>query len=107
MHAEAVSASGVVVELGGDVGVHEGGVVDKGVFAVGAVVLCLDEEGGWGELVGSVDGIELSVVGRKAEVGGINDDGEVGAGAEVGIGVGCGGGGGDVVVVGMGAEEDG
>ena len=107
MHAEAVAASGVVVKLGGDVGVHEGGVIDEGVPAVGAIVLCLDEEGGGGELVGGVDGVELGVVGGNGEVGGIDDDGEVGAGADVGVGVGRGGGGGNVIVVGMGAEEDG
>jgi hypothetical protein len=107
VHAEAVAAGGVVVEVGGDVGVHEGGVIDEGVLAVGAIVLCLDEEGGGGELVGSVGGVELGVVGGNGEVGGIDDDGEVGAGADVGVGVGDGGSGGDMVVVGMGAEEDG
>ena len=107
MHAEAVAAGGVVVEVGGDVGVEEGAVVDEGVAAVAAIVLCLDEEGGGGELVGSVDGVELLVVGRDGEVGGVDDEGEVGGGADVGVGVDGGGGGGDVVVVGMGAEQDG
>ena len=47
------------------------------------------------------------LVGGNGEVGGVDDDGEVGAGGDAGVGVGGGGGGGDVVVVGMGAEEDG
>jgi hypothetical protein len=91
VHAEAVAAGCVVVEVGGDVGVHEGGVIDEGVLAVAAVVLCLDEEGGGSELVGGVDGVELGVIGRDGEVGGVDDDGEVGAGADMGVGVGRGG----------------
>ena len=77
MDAEAVAAGGVVVELGGDVGVHEGAVVDESVLAVALIVLGLDEEGGRGELVGRVGGEELGFVGRSGEVGGVDDDGEV------------------------------
>ncbi len=58
MHAEAVSAGGVVMEFRRNVRVHEGGVVDEGILAVTAIVLCLDEEGRRGELVGCVGGIE-------------------------------------------------
>ena len=50
IEAEAVAAGGEHVELGGDVGVEEGAVVDEGVLAVGVVVFGLDEEGGRGEL---------------------------------------------------------
>jgi len=107
VHAKAVAASGVIVELGGDVGVHQGGVIDEGVPAVAAIVFGLDEEGGGRELVGGVGGVEFLVFRRDGQVGGIDDDGEVGAGVEVGVDVGGSGGGGDVVVVGMGAEEDG
>ncbi len=107
VHAKAVSSGGVVVELGGDVGVHEGAIVDEGVFAVAAIVFGLDKEGGWGELVGSVDGIELYVGGRDGDVGWVSDDGEVSAGADAGVDFGCGWCGFNVVVVGMGAEEDG
>ena len=82
VHAEAVAAGGVVVELGGDVGVHEGAVVDEGVAAVAAIVFGLDEEGGGRELVGGVGGDELGFSGRDGEVGGVDDDGEVGAGAD-------------------------
>ena len=45
--------------------------------------------------------------GSSGEVGGVDEDGEVGAGVDVGVDVGGGGRGGDVVVVGVGAEEDG
>ena len=107
VHAEAVAAGGVVVELGGDVGVEKSAVVDEGVAAIAAIVFGLDEEGGGSELVGGVDGVELLIVGGDGEVGGVDDDGEVGAGADVGVGVRGGGSGGDVVVVGVGAEEDG
>ena len=106
VHAEAVSAAGEVVEFGGDVGIHEGAVVDEGVLAVALVVFGLDEEGWRCELVGGVDGIEGDLIGGNGEVGGVDDDGEVGAGVDVGVDVGGGGGGFDVVVVGMGAEED-
>ena len=64
MHAEAVAAGGEVVEFGGDVRVEEGAVVDDGVLAV-AVILRLDKEGGRGELVGGVDGVEC-LSGREA-----------------------------------------
>ena len=107
VHAEAVAAGGEVVELGGDVGVHEGAVVDEGVFAVAAIVFGLDEEGRGGEFVGGVGGVELGVVGWGGEVGGVDEDGEVGAGGDFGVGVGGGGSGFYVVVVGVGAEEDG
>ncbi len=107
VHAEAVASRGVVVELGGDVGIEEGAVIDEGIAAVATIVFGLDEEGGGRELVGGVDGVQLFVVGRNGEVGGIDDDGEVGAGGEGGVDVGGGGRGGDMVVVGMGAEEDG
>ena len=119
MHAEAVASGGVIVKLGGDVRVHQGGVVDDGIPAV-TVVLSLDEEGGWGEFVGCVGGIQGGVVGRGDEVGGVDEDGEVGAGADrVGEhrlsvetsvhsgNVGGGWGGGYVVVVGVGADEGG
>jgi len=107
VHAEAVAAGGVEVELGGDVGVEKSAVIDKSIASVGAIVFCLDEEGGGSELVGGVDGVELGVGGRDGEVGGVDDDGEVGAGADARVNVGRGGGGGDVVVVGMSAEEGG
>jgi len=107
MHAEAVAPSGVVVELGRNVRVHEGGVIDEGIPAVAAIIFGLDEEGGGGELVGGVGGIEGGVVRRGDEVGGIDEDGEVSPGAEVAVDVGGCGRGDDVVVVGMGAEENG
>jgi len=95
------------MKLGRDVGIQEGAVVDEGISAVAAIVFGLDKEGGGGELVGRVDGVELRVVRRDGEVGGVDDDGEVGAGAEVRVDIGGSGSGGDVVVAGMGAEEDG
>ncbi len=107
VHAEAMTAGGVIVELGGDVGVEEGTVIDEGVAAVAAIVFGLDEEGGRGELVGGVGGVEFLVFRRDGEVGGVDDDGEVGAGVDGWVGVGGCGSGGDVVVVGMGGEEDG
>jgi len=84
------------------------------------VVFGLDEEGGWGELVGGVDGVECGHVGLDAEIGRVDDDGEAGAGVGYageldgtgGFGgeagdVGYGWGGFDVVVVRVSAEEDG
>ncbi len=58
-----MASGGVVVELGGDVSVEQGTVIDQGIAAVAAIVFGLDEEGGGGELVGGVDGVELGVVG--------------------------------------------
>jgi hypothetical protein len=107
VYAEAVAAGGVHVELGGDALGGQRLEVNGGVLAVAAIVFGLDEEGGRGLVVGGVYGVELRVVGWDDEVGGVDDDGEVGAGVDFGVGVGSGGGGFDVVVVGVGAHEDG
>ena len=98
--AEAVSALGEEVELGGDLCVLERLKVDERVFYVGGVVvLGLDEEGGW----------ELRCWGERrahfavgaAEPAGVNDHLEVGAGVD--------GGWGNVTAleVGVGAEDGG
>ncbi len=106
-HAEAVAAGGKVVEFGGDVGLHEGAVVDEAVDPVGSVIFRLDDEGGGGECVGLVCGEDLCIVWRHGEIGRVGEDGEVGASADLGVGLGCRWGGANVVIVGVGAEEDG
>jgi len=95
------------VELGGDLCVLEGAEVDEDVLYVGAIVFCLEEEGCGGELVGGEDGVELVEGGVGGEPAGIDDEGEVGAGVDGGVYVGFSRGGEDVLVVGVGAEEDG
>jgi len=118
--AEAVASGGVHVELGGDAGCGQGLIVEGSVFAVAFVVFGLDEEGRWGEFVGGVDGVERGHIGLDAEVGRVDDDGEAGSGVGYageldgagGFGgetgdVGYGGGRFDVVVVRVGAEENG
>ena len=55
--AEAVPTFGVDVELGGDPGILEGLIVDECSFdAGGVVVLCDEDDGGWGLGVGGEEG---------------------------------------------------
>jgi hypothetical protein len=105
--AEAVAAGGKDVELGWDLGVFESAEVDKGVFYVDGIVFGLEKEGRRRVLIGSEDGVELFAIGLGGEIAGVDDEGEVGASVDGGVDVGCGGSGFDVLVVGMGAEEDG
>jgi len=103
--AEAVASGGEHVEFGGDLGGGEGLIVDGSVAAVGLVVFGLEEEGRRGEGVGGVGGVEGGEIGIEGEVGGVDDDGEVGAGVDFWVGFGCRWGGFDVVVVGMGGHQ--
>ena len=76
----AVASLGEDVKFGGDFEFFEGAEVDEDVFYVDGIVFGLQEEGGWsgGGWIDAVgEGVEGGGVG---EVGGVDEDGEVGFG---------------------------
>ncbi len=84
-----MASLGEDVEFGGDFEVFEGAEVDEDVFYVDGVVFGLQEEGGRGGC-GGVDAFGEGVEGGGVgEVGGVDEDGEVGLG--VGFVGGCSG----------------